>query len=218
MGHPACSGPVPPGSGVRGQAAPSLGRLCSPLSGRDQPLTRPLAGAQARQQISCVRRPRRGPGGGASVRGARHCNPPLSVATANLGPQGLAEFALDPATSSSNASQKALLFPLLHKVVGAAVRPPSPRQAPPSSLSPESLLAAPPVPPGVPKNYLAGELKQVTANKDTPLNLSPLILGKVPSHQTLLARMPGKRPKRKWSHFLQAVPQDAQGRAQLCAC
>ena len=76
LGHPACSGPVPPGSGVRGQAAPSLGRLHSPLSGRDQPLTRPLVRAQARQQISCVRRPRRGPGGGASVRGARSCNPP----------------------------------------------------------------------------------------------------------------------------------------------
>lgn len=55
--------------------------------------------------------------------GGQACNPPLSVATANLGPQGLAEFALDPATSSSNASQKALLFPLLHKVVGAAVQP-----------------------------------------------------------------------------------------------
>ena len=82
------------GSGVRGQAAPSLGRLRSPLSGRDQPLTRPLAGAQARQQISCMRRPRRGPGGGASVRGARSCNShPLSVAAANSGPQGLAEFA-----------------------------------------------------------------------------------------------------------------------------
>lgn len=183
LGHPACSGPVPPGSGVRGQAAPSPGRLLSPLSGGDQPLTRPLAGAQARQQISCVRRPRQGPGGGASVRGARSCNPPLSVAAANSGPQGLAEFAPDPATSSSNTSQKAPLFSLLHKVVGAAAAS-FPSAGTSFITQPQSLLAVPPVPPRVPKNHQAGELKQVTANKDTPLNLSPLTLGKTLSHQT----------------------------------
>lgn len=70
-----------------------------PLSGRDGPSHRPQAGTQAGQQISSLRRPRqrlKGVGGLCSM--ARSFNSLLSVAIANSGPKGLAEFVLDSAT------------------------------------------------------------------------------------------------------------------------